>query len=214
MTSVAFVNRKGGTAKTTCAVWLAQALHDLGHPVLLVDADPAASALEWSDLAGGFAFRLVGLPTKDVGRRIAEFTKPGEIVVIDAPQMEDHGAIVRSVLHYAAELVIPVAPNGIELARMAPVLAEIDGIQTFRELPARVSILLTRINRSSNVAAETREDLIAIGYHVLDAMVSNVLRYSQSFGLVPKTTGTEFAALASELLARNVVARKGKAKKS
>ena len=50
--TIAFVNAKPGTGKTTSAVWLAHAFVAEGRPVFLIDADPAASALEWSDLAG------------------------------------------------------------------------------------------------------------------------------------------------------------------
>ena len=96
--SIALVNLKPGTAKTTSAVWLAHAFHAAGHSVLLVDADPAASALEWSDLADGFPFRIVGLATRELHRRVAEFARPDDVVVIDAPQMEDHAGIARSAM--------------------------------------------------------------------------------------------------------------------
>jgi KaiC/GvpD/RAD55 family RecA-like ATPase len=49
--SIALVNLKPGTGKTTLAVWLAHVFAEAGHTVLLVDADPSGSALEWSDLA-------------------------------------------------------------------------------------------------------------------------------------------------------------------
>jgi len=49
--SVALLNLKPGTGKTTSAVWLAHIFAQAGRTVLLVDADPSGSALEWSDLA-------------------------------------------------------------------------------------------------------------------------------------------------------------------
>ncbi len=49
--SVALLNLKPGTGKTTSAVWLAHIFVEAGKQVLLVDADPSGSALEWSDLA-------------------------------------------------------------------------------------------------------------------------------------------------------------------
>jgi chromosome partitioning protein len=199
---VAFVNRKPGTGKTTSAVWLAHAFRELGRPVLLVDADPAASALEWSDLADGFPFRIIGMPSKELHRRVPEVAKPEEVVVIDAPQMEDHKGIARSVLRLADELVIPVAPHGIEVNRMSPVADEIDDIQPIRARPARVSVLLNRINRSSTTHVEAREDLTEDGWHVLTSTVPFVNRYSQSFGLPVKARATEFEALAEELLKR------------
>ena len=49
--SLALANLKPGTGKTTSAVWLAHVFARAGNSVLLVDADPSGSALEWSDLA-------------------------------------------------------------------------------------------------------------------------------------------------------------------
>lgn len=200
--TIAFLNLKPGTAKTTSAVWLAHAFHEQGRPVLLVDADPAASALEWSDLAGGFPFRITGLPTKEVHRRVPELAKPDEIVIVDVPQMEDHAGIARSVMRLADELVIPVAPHGIEINRMAPVLEEIEQMDAARERPARVSVLLNRVVKSSTVRDETREDLTADGYHVLTTEIPFVLRYSQSFAMPVTVGGTEFGTVAKELLER------------
>jgi chromosome partitioning protein len=200
---LAFVNLKPGTGKTTSAVWLAHAFHERGLPVLLVDADPAASALEWSDLADGFPFRIVGMPSKEIHRRVPELARPGEVVVIDAPQMEDHKGIARSVLRLADELIIPVAPHGIEINRMAPVADEIEDIQPLRDRPARVSVLINRINRSSTTHIETREDLTEDGWHVLTMMIPFVNRYSQSFGLPVVARATEFEALAEELQKRH-----------
>jgi chromosome partitioning protein len=202
MTTIALINLKPGTAKTTNAVWLAHAFHERGLPVLLVDADPAASALEWSDLADGFPFRIVGMPSRELHRRVPEIGKPGEVVIVDVPQMEDHKGIARSALRLADELVIPVAPHGIEINRMSPVVEEIQEMEAARKTPARVSVLLNRINRSSTVQDETREDLTEDGYHVLTTMVPFVNRYSQSFALPVTARGTEFEALAEELLKR------------
>ena len=47
---LALISTKGGTGKTTSAVYLATALHRIGR-TLLVDADPQLSALTWSQQA-------------------------------------------------------------------------------------------------------------------------------------------------------------------
>src|SRR5437762_3103201 len=76
--SVALLNLKPGTGKTTSAVWLAHIFAQAGKRVLLVDADPSGSALAWSDLAAmdprlpprtAFRFRIVALPSRGLHPR-------------------------------------------------------------------------------------------------------------------------------------------------
>jgi len=77
--SLALANLKPGTGKTTSAVWLAHVFARAGNRVLLVDADPSGSTLEWSDLAAmdprvapqqAFPFRVVALPSRELHRRL------------------------------------------------------------------------------------------------------------------------------------------------
>ena len=72
--SLALANLKPGTGKTTSAVWLAYVFAQAGNRVLLVDADPSGSALEWSDLAAmypGVAPRAGRVPVPDRGPAVA-----------------------------------------------------------------------------------------------------------------------------------------------
>lgn len=202
MFSVGLFNLKPGTAKTTSAVWLAHAFAELGHPVLLVDCDPAASALRWSDLAGGFAFPVVGLPVRDAGRRLADYAGPEVIRVVDVPQIEDHAGIARSVLRVVDEATITVAPTPIELDRMGPVQRELDDIEPLRDRPARVAVLLNRVVANAGSGPDTRAVLTEAGYDVLTAQIPRLELYAQSFGTVPRTAGTAYAALAEEYLKR------------
>ena len=47
MKVISVLNQKGGVGKTTISVNLSAALHDKGYSVLLVDADPQGSSLDW-----------------------------------------------------------------------------------------------------------------------------------------------------------------------
>ena len=144
--SLALVNLKPGTGKTTSAVWLAHVFAQAGNRVLLVDADPSGSALEWSDLAAmdpgvdpqaSFPFRIVALPSRELHRRVPEIAQDDDVVIIDTPQIEDHAGIARSALRYADEVLIPCAPSPIEINRTTPVRDEILEMASVREQPAR-----------------------------------------------------------------------------
>src|SRR5260370_20573058 len=99
---LALANIKPGTGKTTSAVWLAHVLAEAGNSVLLVDADPSGSALEWSDLAAmypglppnvAFPFRIVALPSRELHRRVPEIAQRDDVAIIGAPPLEDHARL-------------------------------------------------------------------------------------------------------------------------
>lgn len=204
--TIGVLNRKAGTGKTTSAVFLAHAFAERG-PVLLVDADPAASALEWADLAaedgGGFPFRVVALPSKQLHQRLPDIVKPGEVVVIDTPQTEDHAVIAGSVMRYADEIVITCAPTGIEINRTTPIVEQIEAADAGRASRARTCVLLNRAIHGTNSLGNTRSVLSELGYAVLATTIYRAEVYAQSFGMVPPAASlAPWRAVAAELAER------------
>jgi chromosome partitioning protein len=195
---ITFANLKPGTGKTTSSVWLAHALAEAGHGVLLADADPAASALQWADLAGGFPFRVAAMARPDLHRHLASYARPGDVVVIDSPQIEDHAAIAQSAIRAASEVVMPVAPSPIEIARSAPMAAEV----TKAGSAAQVCVLLNRCITHANSTGDAREALTELGYTVLSYTVPRLELYAQSFGGPVPPGDPVFWCIARELLAR------------
>lgn len=210
--SLALVNLKPGTGKTTSAVWLAHVFAQAGNSVLLVDADPSGSALEWSDLAAMdlgvplqavFPFRVVALPSRELHRRLPEIAWADDVVIIDAPQLEDHAAIARSALWYADEVLIPCAPSPIEVNRTAPVREEITEVEAVRDRPARSAVLLNRCVARANSTAAAREALEGLGYEVLATAVPRLEIYAQSFGMPVPVTGRDlWRRVARDLIGR------------
>jgi len=210
--SIALANLKPGTGKTTSAVWLAHTFAQAGNRVLLVDADPSGSALEWSDLAAmypglppetAFPFRIVALPSREMHRRIPEIAHDDDVVIIDAPQMEDHAAIALSALRYADEILIPCAPSPIEINRTTPVREEIDEVEALRDAPARSAILLNRCVARANSTGDAREALRGLGYDVLETAVPRLEVYAQSFGMPIPDAGREiWRRVARDLIER------------
>lgn len=186
-------------------MFLAHAFAERG-PVLLVDADPAASALEWSNLAaddGGFPFRVISLPSKTLHQRIPDIARPDEVVVIDSPQIEDHAAIAGSVMRIADELVVTCAPTPIEVNRTTPIREEIEKYDAARVITARVSVLLNRAIANANSLRNTRDVLAELGYHVLGSTIYRTQAYAQAFGSRPLAGSADpWRAVVRELLDR------------
>jgi chromosome partitioning protein len=212
--SVALLNLKPGTGKTTSAVWLAHVFVQAGKQVLLVDADPSGSALEWSDLAAmnpevppkaAFPFRIVALPSRGLHQRVPDIARDDDVVIIDAPQLEDHAAIARSAMRYVDEILIPCAPSPIEINRTTPVREEITEVEALRERPARAAVLLNRCITRAHSTANAREALEGLGYDVLPTAVPRLEVYAQSFGVpIPETGRDVWRGVAHDLIERCV----------
>ena len=210
--SLALANLKPGTGKTTSAVWLAHVFAQVGNKVLLVDADPSGSALEWSDLAAldprvspreAFPFRLVALPSRELHRRLPEIARDDDVVIIDTPQIEDHAAIARSALRYADEIVIPCAPTPIEINRTTPVRDEIAEVESLRDQAPRSAILLNRCITRAHSTADARQALQDLGFDVLATAVPRLEMYAQSFGMAVPDAGLDvWRQVARDLIAR------------
>ena len=95
--SIAFIKRQAVNRHGDLGGWLARAFHAAGQPVLLAGADPDRSALDRAGRAGGFPFRIVHLPRRDLDKRIAGDTRPDDLVITGRGQLEDHAGIARAV---------------------------------------------------------------------------------------------------------------------
>lgn len=174
------VNTKGGTSKTTSAVYLASGLHQRGR-TLLVDADPQGSALLWSQQGAGLPFTTVSLPVRDLPRRLSDLGQDYTSIVIDTPP-GDVG-IIRSAVMAVDLAIVPVSPTGLDLNRMRPtfeLLAELEAVN-----PVSVGVLLTKVRRGTRSAVAIRAVLEERGYPVLDAEVPLAEAYASSFGTAP-----------------------------
>ncbi len=113
---VALLNQKGGVGKTTLALNLAGRWAAQRRRVVLVDADPQASALDWAQARAHAglprAFGVVGLPRDTLHREVPDLARGVDHLVIDGPPRV--AALMRSAL-LAADLVLaPVQPSPLD----------------------------------------------------------------------------------------------------
>ena len=81
---ISVLNQKGGVGKTTLAVHLATAFVRQDKRVLLLDADPQGSALDWAAARHGKPlFPVAGLPKSSIHKELPSLATPYDLVVID-----------------------------------------------------------------------------------------------------------------------------------
>ena len=122
--TIATVNPKGGTGKTTIAIHLAVASWRSGYPTKVVDADPQGTALDWHrrtpDGYDGPALQHVPADEK-----VAPAVGGADIVILDSPaRLDERTGAVLSVADLA---LVPVRPSGLDLWGTAEFLDVLSG---------------------------------------------------------------------------------------
>jgi len=205
---VALLNQKGGVGKTTLALHLAGRWAELGWRVLVVDADPQGSALDWQAARGREGlpklFTVVGLPRELLHLDLPEIAHGYDRVVIDGPPRL--GVITRSALLAADLVLIPATPSPLDGWASAEMLRLLSEARVYRPaLPAR--LLLNRIAARTVIARETAEALADHDPPVLAAGVGQRIAFADTARsgrlvhevLAGAIAAQEIAAVAAEI---------------
>lgn len=155
---VTVANLKGGTAKTTTAVYLAREL-----AALVVDADPQGSALGWSDAVAedgkNLGIEVAHLPDPKLADRLPK----AERIVIDCSP-RDH-RITDAALTVAELVVVPTATTAADMERT---WATLDLAARFC---TRAVVLLVKVRTGTRSLAAALEALGDEHATVLEAQI-------------------------------------------
>ncbi len=201
--TLAIVNPKGGSGKTTTAAFVAHSLHEQGHRVLAVDADPQGSLFAWHQRAG-WPLPAVALPSAKLHRELSGIT--GDLytaIVIDTPGTEHGRSIALSAIRAASHMLVPIAPTPVEAARLAAVREMIEDATDLRpdEAPPVLGVLLVRALMAAASTRDYREAMADDGWPVLRPVVARLERFAQAFGLpIERASSTGYGDAVDELL--------------
>ena len=157
---LALLNQKGGVGKTTLALAIAGEWAMQGRRVILIDADPQGSALDWSEMRAREGlprlFSVIGLARDTLHREAPALARDADLVVIDGPPRV--AGLMRSALLATDMVLIPVQPSPFDGWASAEMLALISEARIYRpELVVR--FVLNRCGARTVLARDTAATL-------------------------------------------------------
>jgi chromosome partitioning protein len=115
MPTIAIISQKGGAGKTTLALHLAAAAHEIGRIALVIDTDPQATASQWAAWRQDAPPEVIDSPPPRLSAKIEQARGQGaDFIVIDTPPHADSAA--RAAVEVADLVLIPCRPSAFDLA--------------------------------------------------------------------------------------------------
>ncbi len=175
---VGVLNQKGGVGKTTLSVNLAACLAGTGARVLLIDADPQGSSLDWAAARQGEPlFSVVGFPRATIHKEIAQLGLGYDHIIIDGPPRVTD--LARSAIMASDIVVIPVQPSPYDIWAAEEVVKLITEARVYKENIKSVFVVNRKITNTA-IGRDVREALAAYPIHVLDASIAQRVVFAEA----------------------------------
>ena len=176
------VNQKGGTGKTTIATNLATAFSK-GDNVLLIDADPQQSALDWkADRSENLpSVAVIGLPAPNLHREIQHLKKQYKLIIIDGGSRVT--ATARAAVAIADFILVPTLVSKPDVLSTQKFFKEV--VEEVASMRGSVSgaILLTMVKAGTIFNLSGQKQIKTLKYPVLKSVIYHRIAYQEAISM-------------------------------
>lgn len=203
---IGVLNQKGGVGKTTLSVNIAAMLAQSGSRVLLVDADPQGSSLDWAAARKADPLiTVVGFPRPVIHKEIAQIGHGYDDIIIDGPPRVTD--LARSAIMASDIVIIPVQPSPYDIWAADEVVKLIEEARIYKETLKSVFVINRRIVNTA-ISRDVTEALSVYPVQALQSTIAQRVVFAESAaqGLaVHEIDGTSQAAVEIEAVTQEIV---------
>jgi chromosome partitioning protein len=173
------VNQKGGTGKSTVATNLAACFSAEGRDVLLIDADPQHTALDWrADRPDNQPqVPTVGLPVRNLHQELEPFRRKYEVILIDGGGRIT--ATARAAVMVSDFVIVPLLPSKPDLLStqdfFREVIHEVAGLKDIQG-----AILINQVQSGTLINREVRQHLEGLNYPIFETVLHLYVAYKEA----------------------------------
>jgi chromosome partitioning protein len=206
---ISVLNQKGGVGKTTLSVNIAGQLAAEGARVLLLDADPQGSSLDWAAAREDEShFAVLGLPRATLHKDIGKFTADYDHIIIDGPPRVTD--LARSAIMAADLVLIPVQPSPYDVWAAEEVVNLIREAKIYKETLKSVFVVNRKITNTA-IGRDVVDALATYDTQVLNSTVCQRVVFAEAAGqgkavheLGESAASVEIKAVVKEILEMDV----------
>ena len=177
MKTIAILNQKGGSGKTTISINMTEALRRQGKNVVLVDSDPQGSARDWAAAAEECPFPVVGIDRPTIDRDIKAITDRDFIIIDGAPQIAN---LAASAIKAADIVLIPVQPSGLDVWATADMVDIIKQRIEITEGNLKAAFVINRVIKNTKIGNEILTVIADYGLPVLETVIHQRVTYAST----------------------------------
>jgi len=173
------INQKGGVGKTTLAISLAAALAVRKMRVLLVDADPQGSALDWVAVRGERAapFAAIGMARPILHVELPKMKQDFDVILIDGPpRVYD---VAKSAVMASDAILIPVLPSQFDVWAAEETVKLLEACASYKK-ELKAAFVINRKIANTAIGRDVVKALKQYPLPVLQASVCQRVAFSES----------------------------------